>query len=230
MKALTTIVTFCDAVNIATCRDINCFNGGTCIVKDGYPTCECKAGFEGSNCEADMNECHTGTQNCHVNAMCINTEGSFKCTCKFGYYGDGFSCSVRNLALGKPASQSSTFSFTYLAQVNFAAYRGNDGDRFTSTWTQIEVNPWWQVDLGGSAHILRVVLMHTHVASFSAIHVGDDNSGGGINNAPCVASVMSTSLLFNEFVCPIGMKGRYVSVHVNGNSMLSMFEIEVYAV
>eukprot|EP00112_Aurelia_sp_Birch-Aquarium-sp1_P008729 Seg1970.3 transcript_id=Seg1970.3/GoldUCD/mRNA.D3Y31 product="Epidermal growth factor-like protein 6" protein_id=Seg1970.3/GoldUCD/D3Y31 len=147
--------------------------------------------------------------------------------CKFGYTGDRFNCSaVRNLALGKPASQLSTVKF---ASYNYAAFRGNDGDKFTDAMTNVEVNPWWQVDLGASAHILRVSIKPNFSFDIT-IHVGHDSRSGGINNTPCGASVEVESIKFSEFVCPIGMVGRYVSVHVKGIGQLGLYEVEVYGV
>lgn len=129
--------------------------------------------------------------------------------------------------MGKPASQSSTEIYP---PYNYAAFQGNDGDRSnTFASTQTEVNPWWQVDLGGNAHILRVSVSLVLTPPV-AIHVGDDNSGGGINNTPCAVVAMSYWPKLGEFVCPIGMEGRYVSVHLNRNYWLILREVEVYGV
>jgi len=69
--------------NSGTCEPISledysctcpCQNGGVCLES----SCDCSnTGFEGENCETDINECELNIDNCEDN--CINTEGSFRC-------------------------------------------------------------------------------------------------------------------------------------------------------
>ena len=64
---------------------------------------------------------------------------------------------TNNLAVGKPASQSSTA----LGRFAREAVDGNrDMPNFTScSRTALEANPWWQVDLGAVYQIKKVVVM-----------------------------------------------------------------------
>ena len=62
-------------------------NTASCNKVDG--TCTCNSGWEGSNCQTDINECTRGTANCGDNSNCINSPGSFACQCNAGFVADG---------------------------------------------------------------------------------------------------------------------------------------------
>ncbi len=68
-----------------------CQNGGTCTSDPNGYTCACPAGWTGTNCEVDVDECAEGDP-CHIvtpadgtslpgGIACTNTEGSFTCEC-----------------------------------------------------------------------------------------------------------------------------------------------------
>ena len=60
-----------------------------CNKTDGM--CNCKTGWEGSNCETDINECNNVTI-CQDNSQCQNTNGSYICVCNDGYISSGDVC------------------------------------------------------------------------------------------------------------------------------------------
>ena len=47
-------------------------------------------GFEGKNCEVDINECEPNP--CNNNGTCVDEINDYKCTCKAGFVGK--SCEV----------------------------------------------------------------------------------------------------------------------------------------
>jgi hypothetical protein len=74
------------------CAPNPCQNGGTCTSGPTDYTCACPAGWTGTNCEVDVDECAEGDP-CHINtpgagefipggAACTNTPGSFICNCQ----------------------------------------------------------------------------------------------------------------------------------------------------
>jgi len=82
-----------------------------------------------------------------------------------------------NVALNRPSYLSSTYSFngwTYVAN------SGNDGDKSNCdvsvtpnsvAYTQIELNPWFGVDLGVSLHVTGVQLTNRNdCKSFSYLY------------------------------------------------------------
>ncbi|XP_053387236.1 fibrillin-2-like [Mercenaria mercenaria] len=57
-------------------------NTGNCDFKTGK--CSCIMGWNGTNCEDDINECENETA-CPENSMCYNSIGSYECICNSGY-------------------------------------------------------------------------------------------------------------------------------------------------
>ncbi|KAJ8307334.1 hypothetical protein KUTeg_015418 [Tegillarca granosa] len=73
---------------------INCANYCNCVNGECDPVfgCQCDAGFSGSKCNQDVNECKiTGICN-DPYKTCFNTYGSYDCRCKDGYYEENKIC------------------------------------------------------------------------------------------------------------------------------------------
>ncbi|KAK3087011.1 hypothetical protein FSP39_000290 [Pinctada imbricata] len=68
----------CNPSNSLVCTDID-------ITNQTY-ICSCKSGWEGQNCEVDIDEC-TRINPCRNGATCNNTQGSYVCHCAPGYTG-----------------------------------------------------------------------------------------------------------------------------------------------
>ncbi|XP_073237998.1 uncharacterized protein [Porites lutea] len=62
-----------------------CQNGGTCVNNNGDYICRCKPGYQGKNCEQDVNECNS--RPCRNGGTCQNLPGSYRCQCKPGFLG-----------------------------------------------------------------------------------------------------------------------------------------------
>ena len=60
----------------------------TCDALTG--ACNCQAGWNGTRCETDIDECAGNTHGCHSqqNEGCHNLEGSYNCSCFLGYQRD----------------------------------------------------------------------------------------------------------------------------------------------
>lgn len=97
----------CD-VEINECSSTPCQNGGTCIDDVGNYTCQCNSqeatvpdgignrtyltGYEGINCEVDINECAVEPTICLNGGDCQNEDGGFQCKCgrdSSGYFFSG---------------------------------------------------------------------------------------------------------------------------------------------
>lgn len=72
--------------------------------------CTCRAGWNGTDCSVDVDECKNFANICPDNSDCTNLNGTYLCTCK-----DGFSMS-NNKCTGKLAVILSTSDY-YLINV-----------------------------------------------------------------------------------------------------------------
>lgn len=56
---------------------------------DSDNTCTCQAGYTGTLCDENVDECsQQDTSPCQNGGTCVDTEGSFNCTCPMGYQGN----------------------------------------------------------------------------------------------------------------------------------------------
>lgn len=55
----------------AVCNQ-TCLNGGICTAPG---ICNCRAGYIGTSCERDLDECATGLHQCKNSTICINMPG-----------------------------------------------------------------------------------------------------------------------------------------------------------
>ncbi len=131
-----------------------------------------------------------------------------------------------NLALGKPATQSSNYPGGGGAAANAVdgATNGNWGAG-SVTHTNVEAQPWWQVDLEGLHDVDRVVLHNrTDCCSdrLQNFRVRISENGTTWFDFPFtgVASAQTT--------IPINHPARYVRVQLDGTNALSLAEVQVF--
>ena len=67
-------------VNPSACDGISCGPDGACTNLGSTYSCSCRAGFEGTNCELDIDECAVNNGGCTgTRSDCINTMGGHYC-------------------------------------------------------------------------------------------------------------------------------------------------------
>ncbi|XP_044168082.1 fibropellin-1-like, partial [Acropora millepora] len=77
---------YCGNAGFGPCKASKpCKNNATCVNNNGDYRCICKPGYQGKNCEQDINECVS--RPCRNGGTCVNLPGSYKCNCRAGYLG-----------------------------------------------------------------------------------------------------------------------------------------------
>ena len=149
----------------------------------------------------------------------------------------GSCSSPQNLALGGPASQSSTYGF---GEANYA----NDGNTTgTSPWTanlqhtQNEAQPWWELDLGQLSEIESIRIYNR--TDGSQVRLKDFYvlvSSSPFSSGATLANHLSNGAITQEFfagsagaleLIPMEVSGRYVRIQLSGTGILHMAEVEV---
>jgi hypothetical protein len=128
-----------------------------------------------------------------------------------------------NLALGKPARQSSTYSGEYAA-ANAVDGRKDDGSMFH---TNNEMNPWWQVDLQGN-YTLSYIMLYNRTGCCTererTVRVLLSQDG---NNWQTIYSNNGSD--FRDLrVDARGRRARYVRVQLAEQNYFHLQEVEVY--
>jgi hypothetical protein len=73
------------AANVSDhCNPSPCQNGGSCTNDTNGYTCACPAGYTGTNCDTEIDEC---ASNPCVNGQCLDAINSYVCECEPGFTG-----------------------------------------------------------------------------------------------------------------------------------------------
>jgi len=144
-----------------------------------------------------------------------------------------------NLALGGVASQSSVF-----ADLSFLdADRAHDGNRDGNfeagslIHTDLDVEAWWQIDLGNRYQLQRVELYNRtdccgeSLSNFYVLVSDQPFSNEGLTAQLANPAVTAFSVPFAaglDEIVAVGVPGRYVRVQLAGADYLQLAEVEVY--
>jgi hypothetical protein len=93
-----------------------------------------------------------------LRATAVKADGSIR-TWGNPEYGGAYATGY-NLALGKPATESSTYPYSILVAASYAVDGNTDGEFLngSTTHTNIEQGAWWQVDLGSKKNINEIII------------------------------------------------------------------------
>lgn len=133
----------------------------------------------------------------------------------------------------KPTYQSSTSRAGFSSLAVDGNADTNAGRGLSCTRTRSSFNPWWFVDLGMSRRVTRLKVTTRTSRRFSMknmeIHVGDERpSEEGLPNPVCTSGLRLSSGQAKEFEC--NGQGRFVTITIRGRGILSLCEVQVYAI
>ena len=143
-----------------------------------------------------------------------------------------------NLAYQRPASQSSTYGIGTADLAVDGNIMGSSPWTADLAHTQIEPQPWWQVDLGGVSTIEQVRVFNRNdccagrLNNFS-IFVSDspfpsDATLVSLQNDPTVSWIPFSGAAGLREVIGVGKKGRYVRVQHSREVQMHLAEVEVW--
>ncbi|XP_063183755.1 uncharacterized protein LOC134512307 [Chroicocephalus ridibundus] len=139
---------------------------------------------------------------------------------------------AQNVALGRPATQSSLLDATSGAANAVDGNRDGNWEHGSCAHTLEEPEPWWRVDLG-RRHLVYAVVVKNRLdccwerLKGAQVHVGDSLVDRGRRNPVCgiITDAGPGSL---STVCCHGLRGRYVSILIPGREdALALCEVEV---
>lgn len=140
----------------------------------------------------------------------------------------------KNVALNKPATQSSISQWSRASAVDLDAKGGNDGNynRDYGFHTRREDNPWWQVDLGGLYSIESIMIFNRRDCAYRLKRFSILVSRDGIDWK--TAFRKTDDLAFGGDGLPFMAKidrnfARFVRIRLDGNEPLHFVECEVIA-
>jgi hypothetical protein len=146
--------------------------------------------------------------------------------------------SLSNLALGKTATQSSSYGPGSLAAL---AVDGNANGNYAAgsvTATLSGANAWWQVDLGSSATVNSIVIWNRtdccwdRLADYwvfvSDTPFGPTDTPSTLQSRTATWSSHQTTMPYpSATIASAGAQGRYVRVQLTGTNFLSLTEVQV---
>ncbi|KAG1925841.1 fucolectin-like [Pimephales promelas] len=143
------------------------------------------------------------------------------------------SCDLKNLALGAPAVQSSTFSQNQaIAQKAVDGNRNSNINHGSCSVTKRVKDPWWRVDLGEIHEVSMISITNRGDGSAGRINgaqirIGNSLANNG-NNNELAATVVSISAGETKTFKFKPIKGRYVNIFLRGTKHLTLCEVEVF--
>jgi hypothetical protein len=136
-----------------------------------------------------------------------------------------------NVALGKPATQSSDYSSKYPAS------NAVDGSISNFADTQDSTQPWWQVDTGQSYPIDQIAIYNRSDCCADRltdyyVFVSDEpfasTSLADTLTQPGVWSRHETAQAGRPTVIDVGRSGRYIRVQLAGSNQLALDEVQAF--
>uniref|UniRef100_A0A8R1DQP9 Uncharacterized protein n=1 Tax=Caenorhabditis japonica TaxID=281687 RepID=A0A8R1DQP9_CAEJA len=139
---------FCDRDCITGHFGINCESSCHC---EGNVKCDgvtgmcpgelCRAGWEGSACDQDIDECSMNLVTCGNGSECMNTKGGYRCDCKKGFTPVGKKCTPIDQCISRfpiPCSKNANCMESEGMEPKCVCQNGYHGDGFICTRSNVK--------------------------------------------------------------------------------------------
>lgn len=150
----------------------------------------------------------------------------------------GTTPSATNLALGKPATQSSTYEVAVASRAVDGNTLGTYGGASLTHTAANAAQDWWQVDLGRSNRIDSLTLWNrtdccaNRLSNFMVFVSATDMTGRSLDqlraDPAVVARQVGASNIAPAIGIPVGAGGRFVRVQLTGQGFVSLAEVQVF--
>jgi len=182
-----------------------------------------------------------GTDGVHGRYLRVQLTGAdYLSLAEVQVFGFGSTAAPTNVALGKPAAQSSTLPGVLSAAASSAVDGNPDGNFYDGsvTATSLDPNAWWQVDLGASTAVSSITIFNRTDCCVLRLNdywvfvsdtpfLASDTPATLQNRAGTFAS-HQTAAPFPSGTIPVGAQGRYVRVQLSSPNYLSLAEVQVF--
>jgi len=147
---------------------------------------------------------------------------------------------LSNVAQGKTAAQSSSLPGAPTAVAASAVDGNTDGNFYDGsvTATNLDPNPWWQVDLGASVSVSSVAVWNrtdccgTRLSDYwvfvSNTPFLDTDTVSTLQNRAETFAIHQTTAPGPSTSIPVGTPGQYVRVQLSSAGYLSLAEVQVF--
>ena len=155
-------------------------------------------------------------------------------------FGVGGAPVLSNVAQGKTAAQSSSLPGAPTAVAASAVDGNTDGNFYDGsvTATNLDPNPWWQVDLGASVSVSSVAVWNrtdccgTRLSDYwvfvSNTPFLDTDTVSTLQNRAETFAIHQTTAPGPSTSIPVGTPGQYVRVQLSSAGYLSLAEVQVF--
>uniref|UniRef100_A0ABM5GF69 Uncharacterized protein isoform X1 n=1 Tax=Pogona vitticeps TaxID=103695 RepID=A0ABM5GF69_9SAUR len=154
--------------------------------------------------------------------------------CEVQVFGQRIMPLVPNVALEGTAFQSSTYNKLGFAENAIDGSTAVNFMRKSCTHTDLELNPWWTVDLKAEFNVSSVSVTNredccANRLNGAEIRIGNSLERGGSTNPRCAIIASLGAGETQNFDCE-GIQGRYVTVTIPRIQFLTLCEVQVFGV
>eukprot|EP00105_Crassostrea_gigas_P001767 XP_011414059.1 PREDICTED: neurogenic locus notch homolog protein 1-like isoform X1 [Crassostrea gigas] len=110
-----------------------CVNGATCGYTRGGYICKCPVGWQGENCDEDIDHCAISPCN---QGKCVNGEGSYSCECPSGWSGSNCEIDLNECETHSPCNTEGTSDCENIP----GSYRCNCNAGYTGKYCEEDID------------------------------------------------------------------------------------------